>query len=242
MNAQVQFIDFEGRSDGGSLLQILSQLRPRRIVLVRGTPDNIDIVSKHCVQSIGARVFTPKKGDIVDATTETHIYQVRLTEALISQLFFQKGKDAEIAWMDSGVVVRQKQIAAIGAASDMEVDQEEPTEGNFNFFFFIYYSDVRFNDQTTSTQTYSIFTVIEEDQKLLTLAPLDEEDIPPHNSVFVNELKLSDFKQILQKHNINSEFSGGVLWCSNGTLALKRVNFHLSKLKKINFFFCCREK
>lgn len=94
-----------------------------------GTPDNIDIVSKHCVQSIGARVFTPKKGDIVDATTETHIYQVRLTEALISQLIFQKGKDAEIAWMDSAVVVRKKQIAAIGSAADMEVDQEEPTEG-----------------------------------------------------------------------------------------------------------------
>lgn len=130
VNAQVQFIDFEGRSDGGSLLQILSQLRPRRIVVVRGTPDNIDIVSKHCVQSIGARVFTPKKGDIVDATTETHIYQVRLTEALISQLFFQKGKDAEIAWMDSEVVVRKKQIAAIGSAADMEVDHEEPTEGN----------------------------------------------------------------------------------------------------------------
>lgn len=69
------------------------------------------------------------------------------------------------------------------------------------------------------------FAVVEEEQKLLTLVPLDEEDIPPHNSVFVNELKLSDFKQILQKHNINSEFSGGVLWCSNGTLALKRVKF-----------------
>lgn len=136
VNAQVQFIDFEGRSDGGSLLQILSQLRPRRIVVVRGNPDSIDIVSKHCVQSIGARVFTPKKGDIVDATTETHIYQVRLTEALISQLFFQKGKDAEIAWMDSEVVVRKKQIAAIGSTpSDMEVDNEEPTEGKKLDFF-----------------------------------------------------------------------------------------------------------
>lgn len=78
------------------------------------------------------------------------------------------------------------------------------------------------------TATNFHFTVVEEEQKLLTLAPLDEEDIPSHNSVFVNELKLSDFKQILQKHNINSEFSGGVLWCSNGTLALKRVTFSVS--------------
>lgn len=118
INAQVQFIDFEGRSDGESLLKILSQLRPRRVVVCRGSPENIDVVAKHCMQNIGARVFTPNKGDIVDATTETHIYQVRLTEALISQLYFQKGKDTEVAWIDSAVVVRSKQIDTITAAGE----------------------------------------------------------------------------------------------------------------------------
>lgn len=125
INAQVQFIDFEGRSDGESLLKILSQLRPRRVVVVRGTPENIEIVAKHCMHNIGARVFTPNKGDIVDATTETHIYQVRLTEALITQLNFQKGKDSEVAWVDAEVAVRGKQIDAIENANQMEVDQND---------------------------------------------------------------------------------------------------------------------
>lgn len=125
INAQVQFIDFEGRSDGESLLKILSQLRPRRVVIVRGLPENIDLVSKHCMQSIGARTFTPQKGDIVDATTETHIYQVRLTEALVSQLYFQKGKDAEVAWIDSEVVIRSKQIESADTAHHMDVDHNE---------------------------------------------------------------------------------------------------------------------
>lgn len=123
INAQVQFIDFEGRSDGESLLKILSQLRPRRVVVVRGSPQNIDLVSKHCAESIGARVFAPKKGDIVDATTETHIYQVRLTEALVSQLCFQKGKDAEVAWIDSEIIIRNKQVDAIENSNEMDVDQ-----------------------------------------------------------------------------------------------------------------------
>lgn len=118
INAQVQFIDFEGRSDGESLLKILSQLRPRRVVVCRGSPENVDLVAKHCMQNIGARVFTPNKGDIVDATTETHIYQVRLTEALISKLQFQKGKDTEVAWIDSEVVVRSKQIDTITPAGE----------------------------------------------------------------------------------------------------------------------------
>lgn len=124
INAQVQFIDFEGKSDGESLLKILSQLRPRRVIVVRGSPDNVDVVAKHCAQNIGARVFTPNKGDVVDATTETHIYQVRLTEALISQLLFQKGKETEVAWIDAEMVIRSKQIEA--ATDDlMDVDQQE---------------------------------------------------------------------------------------------------------------------
>lgn len=63
-----------------------------------------------------------------------------------------------------------------------------------------------------------------ESKKVLTLAPLDEDEIPPHNSVFINELKLSDFKQVLMRNNISSELSGGVLICANGTCAVRRVS------------------
>lgn len=113
INAQVQFIDFEGRSDGESLLKILSQLRPRRVIVVGGLPESVDVVARHCEQNIGARVFAPGKGDTVDATTETHIYRVRLTEALISQLYFQKAKDSEVAWIDASVILRRKQLDAM---------------------------------------------------------------------------------------------------------------------------------
>ena len=43
-----------------------------------------------------------------------------------------------------------------------------------------------------------------------------------NNTSFVNELKLSDFKMVLSKHNINSEFQGGVLFCGSGNVALRR--------------------
>lgn len=142
VNAQVQFIDFEGRSDGESLLKILSQLRPRRVIVVRGTPENVNLIAKHCSQSIGARVFTPNKGDIIDATTENHIYQVKLTEALIAKLQFQKVKDAEVAWIDAKIRARSKKILPSLGAKDsdlvtngsnanapaMEIDNEEDDE------------------------------------------------------------------------------------------------------------------
>lgn len=68
---------------------------------------------------------------------------------------------------------------------------------------------------------------------MLTLVPLDQDRIPPHNSVFVNELKLSDFKQVLMKNNISSELSGGILLCANGTCAIRRVT-HISTKPNLN--------
>lgn len=57
-------------------MKILSQLKPRRVIVVRGTEEDTTLMAKHC-ESIGARVFAPKKLETVDATSETHIYQVR---------------------------------------------------------------------------------------------------------------------------------------------------------------------
>lgn len=122
INAQVQFIDFEGQSDGESLLKILSQLRPRRVIVVRGSPENVNLVAKHCSQSIGARVFTPGKGDIIDATTENHIYQVKLTEALVAKLQFQKVKDAEVAWIDAKIRARTKKILPSSVSKDSDTN------------------------------------------------------------------------------------------------------------------------
>lgn len=67
------------------------------------------------------------------------------------------------------------------------------------------------------------FSVEEENEKVFTLEPLQPNTFNNHDTAFINELKLSDFKQILTRSNISSEFSGGVLWCCNGTLAVRRV-------------------
>ncbi|XP_029164296.1 probable cleavage and polyadenylation specificity factor subunit 2 [Nylanderia fulva] len=185
VNAAVTYIDFEGRSDGESLQKILAQLRPRRVVLVRGSPKDTEILAQQA-QSAGARVFIPGRGETLDATTETHIYQVRLTDALVSGLNFSKGKgDSEVAWIDAMITARDQ------ICRDAVADTESEN------------------------------TIIESD-KILTLEPLPLNEVPGHQTTFINELKLSDFKQVLNKSNIPSEFSGGVLWCCNNTIAVRR--------------------
>lgn len=241
VNAQVQFIDFEGRSDGESLLKILSQLRPRRVIVVRGTPKNIELVANHCSQSIGARVFTPNKGDVVDATTETHIYQVKLTEALVGQLQFQRGKEAEVAWIDAQLAMRNKKItptahengtnnATNGNATNssnnsapMEVDQDNDDNGDIETHGLREFHLVSIWEHYKLI-SFSLRPAATDATKVLTLEPINDAEIPPHNSVFINELKISDFKQVLTKNNIQAEFSNGALWCANSTLAIRRVS------------------
>ncbi|CAG9860487.1 unnamed protein product [Phyllotreta striolata] len=186
VSCQVQYIDFEGRSDGESLMKILTQLKPRRVIVVHGTEENTSVIEKHCLDNLEARVFTPSRGEIIDATSETHIYQVRLTDALVSQLSFQKAKEAEVAWLGAHIVLRESQADA----KRMNLDNEE-------------------------------MEVEEEDTRILTLEPLPESI--PHDPVFINEVKLAEFKQVLGRNNINSEFSGGTLWCSNGSIAVRKV-------------------
>jgi cleavage and polyadenylation specificity factor subunit 2 len=175
-------------------MKILSQLRPRRVVVVRGNESSSQTLANHCEQNIGSKVFTPHRGEIIDATTESSIYQVRLTEALVSELEFQKGKDAaEIAWINGSITMRNKLIDNT-APTAMVTDDEDHVE------------------------------ITDDDNKIIALDPILSDKMPPHDFVFLNELKLAAFKEVLLKNNISSEISGGMLLCCNGTLAVKRID------------------
>lgn len=55
------------------------------------------------------------------------------------------------------------------------------------------------------------------------LSPLPLSKVPGHQSVFMNEPRLSDFKQVLLREGIQAEFVGGVLVCNN-QVAVRRVS------------------
>lgn len=55
------------------------------------------------------------------------------------------------------------------------------------------------------------------------LSPLTLFKVPGHQSVFMNEPRLSDFKQVLLREGIQAEFVGGVLVCNN-QVAVRRVS------------------
>ncbi|XP_071961785.1 cleavage and polyadenylation specificity factor subunit 2-like [Antedon mediterranea] len=101
IRCSITFIDFEGRSDGESMKKLITQVKPRQLILVHGSREATTHLADYCrAQLPGSKVFTPEVDEVVDATMESHIYQVRLTDAMVSSLEFAKTPDAELAWID----------------------------------------------------------------------------------------------------------------------------------------------
>lgn len=187
------FIDFEGRSDGESIKRIISIVKPRQLVLIHGNPDATAHLAEYCRKNNDMEVkhvYTPCTGETVDATRESHIYQVKLRDSLVSALQFSQTRDAEIAWVDGQLVKENiKSLINVSHRSNeekMEVDRVD---------------------------AFDSVPVLE--QLALT-------EIPGHDQVFINDPRLSDFKQILQKNGVQAEFAGGVLVCCNGAIAITR--------------------
>lgn len=124
--ASVQYIDFEGRSDGESIRKIVSLIKPRRLIVVRGTADATEALATYCrAGAVQGKVFSPHLYEVVDATTESHIYQVRLKDSLVSSLQFSRGKDAELAWVDGLVDMQERE--------DSKVDTIRRRDGNEDY-------------------------------------------------------------------------------------------------------------
>ncbi|XP_022244624.1 cleavage and polyadenylation specificity factor subunit 2-like isoform X3 [Limulus polyphemus] len=194
INASVQFIDFEGRSDAESIKKIISMCKPRRLILVRGSPTAIDSLASYCQNSglVQGKVFIPKLYEWVDATTESHIYQVKLKDSLVSSLNFARAKEAELAWVDGEIVMVEDEYLIDLEKEELKKEKEEVEE-----------------EETGSREL------------IPTLQPLPTSLVCGHPSMFINELKLSDFKQVLLRNGIQAEFSGGVLYC-NSVVAIRK--------------------
>lgn len=225
--ARVEFIDFEGRSDGESLKKIIKLIRPRRLVLIRGVEEKANVFASYCQSNdciISGKIFAPRLLELVDATTERHIYQVKLKDALVSSLKFSNYKDgAQLAWVEgiidmniaesilpqdeeSSSTVNRSNEQNNNEINNNDIDKQPMEQMDPN-------DDDNDNDINNNNNNRQIIPILKQ---------LPALSIPNHQTIFVNELKLSDFKQVLMKNGIKAEFSGGVLLC-NGQVEVKRT-------------------
>ncbi|XP_067274317.1 cleavage and polyadenylation specificity factor subunit 2 [Pseudorasbora parva] len=228
IRARVSYIDYEGRSDGDSIKKIINQMKPRQLVIVHGPPEASQDLAESCKAFSGKdiKVYMPKLQETVDATSETHIYQVRLKDSLVSSLQFCKAKDTELAWIDGVLDMRVEKVDT-GVIAEMGGEAKEETEDGEPAMDVT--PDLSTEPSVAANQR-AMKTLFGEDEREIseesdvipTLEPLPANEVPGHQSVFINEPRLSDFKQVLLREGIQAEFVGGVLVCNN-LVAVRRT-------------------
>ncbi|XP_004499957.1 cleavage and polyadenylation specificity factor subunit 2 [Cicer arietinum] len=97
------YMDFEGRSDGRSIKNILSHVAPLKLVLVHGSAEATDHLKQHCLKNVCPHVYAPQIEETIDVTSDLCAYKVQLSERLMSNVLFKKLGEYEIAWVDAEV-------------------------------------------------------------------------------------------------------------------------------------------
>ncbi|QCD94826.1 cleavage and polyadenylation specificity factor subunit 2 [Vigna unguiculata] len=97
------YMDFEGRSDGRSIKNILSHVAPLKLVLVHGSAEATEHLKQHCLKHVCPHVYAPQIDETIDVTSDLCAYKVQLSEKLMSNVLFKKLGDYEVAWVDAVV-------------------------------------------------------------------------------------------------------------------------------------------
>ena len=89
---QRKFIDFEGLCDSKAMMNIISRMNPRKIIFVHGGPEPTQFLLRRCRNSefLTNEIFAPQIMEHINVSTSTNIYQVKLTDALLSSLHAEK--------------------------------------------------------------------------------------------------------------------------------------------------------
>uniref|UniRef100_A0A2C9KKL9 Cleavage and polyadenylation specificity factor subunit 2 n=1 Tax=Biomphalaria glabrata TaxID=6526 RepID=A0A2C9KKL9_BIOGL len=98
-------------------------MKPKQLILIHGPEEATLNLGDYCQTFVEGNVYCPRVGDVIDATTERHIYQVRLRDHLVSSLELSKAKDMELAWVDG-------QLDVPPVEEEEEEDMEETEESS----------------------------------------------------------------------------------------------------------------
>ncbi|WKX88238.1 hypothetical protein Q1695_008124 [Nippostrongylus brasiliensis] len=125
VSCNVEYIEFEGRSDGESTKKLIAQMKPKQLILVHGSAQATRHLAQHCYDNNIAQghIFTPSVGEVVDATVASHIYRILLSDELFDSLEFIKVKDADLAWIDAQITTRPSETGA-----DVQITDVNPMD------------------------------------------------------------------------------------------------------------------
>ncbi|KAI9013228.1 beta-lactamase-like protein [Gaertneriomyces semiglobifer] len=132
IRCKVMYIDFEGRTDGMSIKNILAQVQPRKLIFIHGSEDSTNHLLDHCLntEALTSEVFAPQIGETVNVSAATNIYQLKLTDSLVSSLRMAAINDYTLSYIHGLIHVPPASVttstAAIIPTLDLLPPQQQP--------------------------------------------------------------------------------------------------------------------
>ena len=231
---QIDKADFEGRSDGEGILNILTrQVKPKQMIVIHGTKENSEFLSDRCCESdvMGLEdSYTPGLGELVNMTSKNNIYQVLLTDELVSSLEFAPIHGHELSWLDG--IFKTEPAAMDSDADDADMTPEVVAKALSNFeghhklpkgsatqeqvakssVGIKGWADAKEGgEMEVETATASARM----DTDMPTLELVKKKDITNRSAYFIGQPRLSDIIETLKQHDIRAEWHRGSLVCDD---------------------------
>ena len=101
--AKLVYVDFEGLADGRAIRNCIAHVKPRKLILVHGTPETTLALKNFALKSINYcdAVFTPKAMECVDIESDTNVYKLQIKESLYSSARFERVGNHEVAYLSA---------------------------------------------------------------------------------------------------------------------------------------------
>jgi len=218
INLRLAFVDFAGLHDKRSLNMLIPLIQPRKLILVSGMQDETLTLANDCRRLIAvqigaseetaADVYAPGIGVAVDASVDTNAWVVKLTDALVKRLRWQKVKGLGI-------------VTLTGRLEATTHEASEPDSEGSNK------KQKMLKGEAEETPTREALAAAEARVEMPTLDVLPTNMASASRSVaqplHVGDLRLADLRKIMQSSGHTAEFRGEGTLLIDGSVIVRKT-------------------
>jgi Cft2 family RNA processing exonuclease len=190
----IRNFDMAGLADGRSLRQLIVSIAPQRVILIHGSDRETDALAEYLEKKNFTRIFTPRARELIDVSSDTSVYRIKLDDSLLRQCFWRRMQDYELAWFDGYVFHDSDGQMRLVSAGRME-EETRP--------------ELKVSPVPDAAWLVAQQTVERVQDKAQHI------NQSGHLTVFIGDMRLSDLKEIMTKSLMPAEFAGGALCVEN---------------------------
>ncbi|KAF6004753.1 cleavage and polyadenylation specificity factor subunit 2 [Cyanidiococcus yangmingshanensis] len=100
IRCSIRNFDMAGLADGRSLRQLIVSIAPQRVIIIHGSDRETDALAEYLEKKNFSRIFAPRARELMDVSSDTSVYRIKLDDSLLRQCFWRRMQDYEMAWFD----------------------------------------------------------------------------------------------------------------------------------------------